>query len=609
MFTFKFKDADRFIYPGQELRPRRRRTKASDMMIDGTVRQAVETGRTRMMVAASLFAIAYLVIAGRLFDLMVLKSADATVPVSQSASMPLETGRADIVDRNGMVLATNLPTVNVYADSKKILDADEATRKLLHVLPTLDATDVREKLTSGRRFIYLDRNLTPRQQAAINAEGIPGIYFEKSERRVYPHGPIVSHVLGATDPDNGGIAGVERNFDKRLRENPAPLKLSIDLRVQAAVRANLLEAMAKFSAKGAAGLVMDARDGEILAMVSLPDYDPATYGEAPADAQFNRATLGVYEMGSTFKLFNTAMALDSGMIQVTDSFDTSKPLRIARFTIHDDHVYHRPQNVAEILVHSSNIGSARMAIEMGKERQRAFLTKLGLLNAPDLEIPEIGSPLYPSVWRDSSLMTISFGHGIAVTAVNLADGVAALVNGGTLYKPTLLAVNGPETEKGPVATDDYPRRVISENTSLAMRQLMRLVVTDGTAKKADIPGYLIGGKTGTAEKVAATGGYAAHKLRTTFAGAFPMDNPRYVLVTILDEPQGLKSTFGWATSGWNATPTSGTIIADIAPLLGVFPRLNAMEPLAPLTLPAPTNGPTGLGQNAAWLVGDEHASR
>jgi cell division protein FtsI (penicillin-binding protein 3) len=618
---FKFSDKETFIYPGQELRPRNRiRHRSSDVMIDGAVREAVETGRTRMMVTAALFAMAYLVIAGRLFDLMVLKSTDSRPPVSQSASVPLDTGRADIVDRNGMVLATNLPTVNLYADSAKIgyragelqANAEEAADRLVQILPELNRADLVEKLTSGRRFIYLRRNLTPRQQAAINAAGIPGVYFENSERRVYPQGTLAAHILGATDPDNRGIAGLERTFDQRLKEDSTPVQLSVDLRVQAALRDTLAEAMEKFSAVGAAGVVMDVRTGQIVAMVSLPDYDPADFGNAPKDAQFNRATLGVYEMGSTFKLFNTAMALDSGLVRVTDMYDTSKPLRIARFTINDDHPIRRPQNVAEILVHSSNIGSARMAMTLGPERQKEFLGRLGMLDEAPIELPEKSRPLYPAQWRDISTMTISYGHGIAVTTVNLASGVSALVNGGILHKPTLLLDRQPASAESVAAQEatpettaaaSYPRRVISESTSVAMRQLMRLVVTDGTAKKADVPGYLIGGKTGTAEKVSARGGYDEHSLRTTFAAAFPMDAPRYVVLTVLDEPKGIKSTYGFAASGWNAAPVTGQVVSKIAPLLGVFPRLDAMQPLAPMALAPTVNDAQGLGQNAAWLVG------
>jgi cell division protein FtsI (penicillin-binding protein 3) len=624
MFSFKFSDKDAFVYPGQELRSRRRsRQRSADVMIDGALREAVELGRTRITVAAALFAIAYLVIAGRLFDLMVLKSTDSRPPVSQSASVPLDTARADIVDRNGMVLATNLPTVNLYADSIKVVyregqqqaNAEEAADKLVRILPELDRADLIEKLTSGRRFIYLRRNLSPRQQAAINAEGIPGIYFEDAERRVYPQGTLAAHVLGATDPDNRGIAGLERAYEQRLKEDNTPVRLSIDLRVQAVLHQTLSASMEKFSAVGAAGVVMDARNGQIIALVSLPDYDPADFGNAPEDAQFNRATLGVYEMGSTFKLFNTAMALDSGLIRITDLYDTSKPLRIARFTINDDHPIGRAQNVAEILVHSSNIGSARIAMAMGAERQKEFLGRMGMLQEATIELPENGRPLYPSQWRDLSTMTISFGHGIAVTSVNLASGVAALVNGGIMHKATLLLDDQPTSTNGnaeaapETAASAYPHRVIDESTSVAMRQLMRLVVTDGTAKKADVPGYLIGGKTGTAEKVSAHGGYDAHSLRTTFAGAFPMDDPRYVVLTVLDEPKGIKSTYGFAASGWNAAPVTGEVVSRIAPLLGIFPRLDSMQPLAPMALAPTVNGGKGLGQNAAWLVGGGNGAR
>lgn len=554
-----------FLYPGEEIRPKRRRGRGGPhVLLEGAAKRAVETGRIRMLVTGGLFALAFSAIGVRLFDLMVLKHLDTTAEARTTATA-FHTQRADIVDRNGVLLATNLPTVNLYADSIKVPNPQEAADKLLSVLPHLDRADVVAKLSSGKRFVYLERNLTPRLQAAVNAEGIPGIYFEKSERRAYLHGPLVSHVLGATDPDNNGIAGVERTFDKELKENTVPLQLSIDLRVQYAMRDTLLNAMGEFKAKAAAGLVMDARTGEIVSMVSLPDYDPEKFGDADDDARFNRATLGVYEMGSTFKLFNTAMALESGRIHLNDSYDTVKPVRIARFTIRDSHPEDRWLNVAEILVHSSNIGSARMAQQLGTEAQRTFLGQLGLLTPARLELPEVGAPLYPQPWREINTMTISFGHGIAVTSVQLASAVAAVVNGGDLYPPTLLA-GGPAGDA---------KTVLSPETSAAMRRLMRMVVTDGTAKKADAPGYMVGGKTGTAEKVSASGGYDTDSLRTTFAAAFPMDDPRYVVLTVLDEPKGLKSTYGFATAGWNAAPTAGKLISAIGPLLGVQPRFDA----------------------------------
>lgn len=553
----------RFLYPGQEIRPTRAVASNPDLLIEGQVKRAIETGRTRMLVTACMFAVAFTTVAVRLVDIMVLKSQDRTVATKQVAQTARagSMGRGDIVDRNGVILATNLPTMNLYADSARMVDAGEAADKIQMVLPHLTRADVYAKLTSGKRFIYIDRNLTPRQQAAINAEGVPGLYFERSERRAYMQGPLVAHVIGTTDPDNNGIAGIESSFDERLKTDPSPLRLTLDIRVQYAVRAELLAAIDHFKAKAATGIVLDAKTAEVIAMVSLPDYDPEDFGRTDADTRFNRATLGVYEMGSTFKLFNTAVALDSGQIHLTDTYDTTKPLKISRFTISDSHPEKHWLTVSEILVKSSNIGSARMAMIMGADRQRKMLDSLGLLTRTSLEVPELADPLFPAQWRDVSTMTISFGHGIAVTPVHLVQAVAAIVNGGVLRQATLIA-----------GTERDGTQVIKPETSAWMRKLMRMVVTDGTARKAEVEGYMVGGKTGTAEKVSSSGGYAQNKLRNVFASAFPMDDPRYVVLVVLDEPQPLKSTYGFATSGWNAAPTGGAVIDAIAPLLGVEPR-------------------------------------
>lgn len=557
-----FRRKSQFVYPGEELRPVRASGRTvQPQVLDGAARRALETGRTRMLVTAGLFALAFVSISVRLIDVMVLGSDHRAATVHRPAATAPHTERADIIDRNGVVLATNLPAMNLYADARRVLDPIDATSRLIAVLPGLKKAEVLERLSSGRPFVYLARNLTPRQQQAVNDAGIPGVYFEDSEYRATLHGPLASHILGATDLDNNGIAGVELAFDEALKQRSGPLRLTLDIRVQHAVRKAMLDSMAHFKAKAGTAVVLDANTSEILSLVSLPDYDPERFGEASEDSRFNRATLGVYEMGSTFKVFNTAMALETGKIRLQDTYDATKPLRIARFSIRDSHPENRWLTVSEILVHSSNIGSARMAMDVGPEGQRAFLGSLGLLGPIATGLPESGSPLYPDRWRDVSTMTIAFGHGIAVTPVHLATATAAIVNGGVLRRATLLH-DHIETEG---------TRVIRPETSDVIRRLMRLVVQDGTAKKADVVGYQVGGKTGTAEK-AAGGGYDRKKLRTSFISAFPMNDPRYVVLVVLDEPQGLKETFNFATAGWNAAPTTGRVIEAIAPLLGVFPN-------------------------------------
>ncbi len=559
-----------FLYPGEEVKPRRK----LKVHLQGTAARALETGRMRLIVTASLFGLAFASIGARLVDLMVL-DVDRTAPIVVQQDAPRSFDRANIVDRNGVVLAANVPTVNLYADSKMIIDAREAADKLTATLPDLVYDDVLKRLSSGQRFIYLSRNLTPTEQLAVNNLGIPGVYFEDSESRVYPQGALFSHVLGNTDPDNHGIAGVERTFDELLSSQTDSLALSLDARVQHAVRQGLADGIKKFHAAAGAAVVMDANTGEILALTSLPDYDPKFMGQASTDARFNRATLGLYEMGSTFKLFTAAAALETGTSHLDTFYDAREPISIGRFTINDFRGQKRWLTVPEVLIHSSNIGAAKMAKDFGANVQQEFLSRLGLMSPLRLELPEVGTPHYPSVWRESNLMNIAFGYGISVTPVHVASAVGALVNGGHLYPPTLVKRTAPTPPDG--------RRVISEETSAQMRALMRLVVLEG-ASKADAKGYFVGGKTGSAEKVSAQGGYARSARRTSFVAAFPIDRPRYVVMVLLDEPQGLPETYNFTTAGWNAAPTAANVISSVAPLLGVYPMGHSddFEPLTAL---------------------------
>jgi len=561
-----------FLYPGAEIRDLggRQTRHAARVALDSQAKAAIDVGRTRLAITAGVFLIAFLVISARLVDLMgpshgrVAYSPRTVAPVAQAV-----VHRGDILDRNGVVLATNLPTVNLYADASKVQNPDDTAARLVSVLPDLPFEAVRQKLASGRRFVYLRRNLTPREQALVNRLGLPGLEFEDAERRVFPQGRLAAHVLGATDVDNRGIAGIERAFDDRLGNDNRPLQLSIDVRVQHAVRQVLAQAVDRFSAMAGAAMVMDVHTGELLALVSLPDYEPEQFGTAPPEARFNRGTLGVYEMGSTFKLLNTAMGLEVGGLHVTDGFDASHPLRMAGYQIKDYHSEGRWLSIPEILVHSSNIGSAKLALQVGGAHQKAFLERMGMLSPVSIELPEAGEPLYPETWRPINTVTISYGHGIAVTPLHLATATTALVNGGILRAPTLLRRDPGAVPEG--------RRVISPETSANMRHMMRLVVEEGTGGKADVPGYLVGGKTGTAEK-AAGGGYRHKALLPSFVAAFPMDDPRYVVLAMLDEPKGIPETHGFAAAGWNAAPTVGAIVARVAPLLGVAPRPVVEDP-------------------------------
>ena len=551
------------------LRPRVTHTdtaRAARIFLEGTRTQALETGRTRLLVAGAVFALAFLTIGWRLIDISLPTQGFETRIAATPATPQLETGRADILDRNGMVLATSLPTASLYANPHLVRSPEDAAARLVRALPELSATEVLAKLTTDRSFIWLKRHLTPRQHYAVNRLGIPGLYFQREQRRFYPHGRLTAHDIGFTDVDDRGLAGVEQSFDEVLRGSAEPLVLSLDLRVQHVLARELSAAMQTFDAIGAAGIVMDAVSGEVLSMVSLPDFDPNRPATASPEARFNRASLGVYEMGSVFKIFTTAMALDEGVVSLDDGYDTSKPIRIARFTINDFHPKNRWLSVPEIFIYSSNIGAARMAMDAGTAVQRAFLTRLGLTRRPSIELTEVGRPMVPSPWREINTLTISYGHGLAVSPVHMASAVAAVVNGGELKPATLIKPKSGVPAQG--------RRIMSRDTSLKMRQLMRLVVRHGTGRKAEARGYLVGGKTGTADKLI-DGRYARDARIASFVGAFPMNDPRYVVFAMLDEPKGNESTHGYATGGWIAAPVVRRVVERIGPLLGVAPATDA----------------------------------
>lgn len=523
----------------------------------------IRVGRARLTVAALGFAVCFAAIAGRLVHLTLLKGGAEPPLAAATVAGPPPVERANIVDRNGVLLATNLTTYSLYADARVVLDPDAAAAKLVRVLPELSHAELLGKLRSGRAFVWLKRNLTPRQQSEINALGIPGVAFLEEQRRIYPQGALAAHVLGFTDVDGNGIAGVEKFFDEELRDRARrgeELRLSIDVRVQHALRDELMAAMSRFNAEGAGGVVLDVHTGEVAALVSLPDFDPNHAGGAGPLDRFNRVTLGVYELGSVFKIFTTAMALDSGKVTLTDGYDATNPIKVSRYTIRDDHPKRRWLSVPEIFMYSSNIGAAKMALDVGVPGQQAFLARLGLLRRPTIELPEVGAPLAPEPWREINAMTVAFGHGLAVSPLQMATAVAAVTNGGVLRPATLVKREGPAPGE----------RVLSPRTSDAMRRLLRLVVAEGTGKKAEAEGYLVGGKTGTAEK--ATGrGYNRRALLSSFVAAFPMNAPRYVVYVVLDQPTGTRETHGFATAGWTAAPTAGRVVSRIAPLLGVPP--------------------------------------
>jgi cell division protein FtsI (penicillin-binding protein 3) len=528
--------------------------------LDGERKRVLETGYLRLLFGGGLFLVAFLAISLRLLEVGVWNGGER-----ESAQLPtpdLEVARADILDRNGVLLATSLATASLYADPQQIVDPAGTAAKLVEILPDLSAAELTAKLSAKSRFVWIKRDLTPRQQYAVNRLGIPALAFQREERRVYPQSSLTAHVVGYTDVDNKGLAGIEQSFDDVLKSGQ-PVQLSLDLRVQHILHDELQRAITDFSAVGGAGMVLDANTGEILAMVSLPDFDPVNAGTATPDQRFNRATLGVYEMGSTFKIFNTAAALDSGVIGLNDSVDASHPLRVAGFTISDFHPENRPLTVSEVIMYSSNIGSALIAQRIGTERQRKFMDSIGMLRRASIEIPEAGAPMYPADWRPINTMTIAYGHGIAVSALHLVTGVAAMVNGGLMRPATLIHRSLDQVTDG--------QRVIKAETSAEIRQLLRLVVEKGTGKKADVPGYFVGGKTGTADKLGSHG-YVANARMASFVGVFPINAPRYVVLAMVDDPKPNASSYGYATGGWVAAPAVGRVIQRMAPLLGIPPQ-------------------------------------
>jgi len=566
-------------------------------------RAQLEKSRARLVIAASGFALLFgavglkLTFATMLDPVQPRPRPQLTVPRAEGSGM-----RASITDRNGEILAVSLPVTELYANPLEISDPAAAADRLRKILPQLDRDDLVERLTQRLvpgtdrplQFAYIARNVTPRQQQAVNDLGIPGFHFRQAERRFYPQGRVAAHVLGQVDIDGKGIAGVERSFDQQLKTAAQPLRLSIDVRVQVALRESVNQAMQDFNGVGAAGVVLDANTAEVLAMVSLPDYDASDPGgvsrkraaseskqgllhfvanraAAPRrarpdfDAHANRATMGLYEPGSTFKLLTAAMALDAGTANLWSVFDAAHPIKYGRFTIEDYRGKRRALTLPEVLAYSSNLGAARMAMGVGIHRHREFMGRMGLLDRLKIELPEVQRPMAPSAqnWRDINTMTIAFGHGISVSPLHVATSVAAITNGGILRQPTILAHRDGTPREG--------TRVVSERTSDSMRKLMRLVVTNGSGRQAEVEGYFVGGKTGTAEKNGRFG-YLKDKRVAAFIGAFPMNAPRYVVYVMIDEPKPNAKSHGTATAGWVAAPAAGAVIRRIAPVLGMIPE-------------------------------------
>ena len=538
-----------------------------------------QRAETRLVLLGMVFILAFTTVAGR----MALLS--ASVPVEPRAGIggePILAQRAEIVDRNGAVLATNIVTNSLYAHPTEMIDPRAAAEGLAEIFPDLDAERLHARFTDGRRFLWVKRTVSPEQRQRVHDLGEPGLLFGPREARLYPNGPLAAHILGGASFGREGVhaaevigtAGVERVFDERLRD-PArvrePLRLSINLGAQIALEEVLEAGMKRMHAKGAFGILMEASTGQIRAMASLPDFDPnrrpglPTTGD-PADSPlFNRAAQGRYELGSTMKLFPVALALETGLVAPQTMIDTTGPMRWGRFTIRDFRNYGPRLTVEDVMVKSSNIGTARIAIEQGAKAQQDFLKRIGFFDPVPVELVEAGrtAPLLPERWSDLSTMTISYGHGIALTPLHLATGYATMVNGGYRVTPSIVASE---------ARPGEGERVISERTSRQLRDMLRQTVKRGTASFADVAGYEVGGKTGTADKPLPTGGYARDKVIATFVAAFPSSDPKYVLLIGLDEAENREHARPLRTAGWTAVPVAGEAIRRIAPVMGLRPH-------------------------------------
>ena len=535
----------------------------------------------RLLVLAAFFVLAFASIGLRMGA---MASTDPTEPETGSnTGAQIFNQRADIVDRNGRILATNLATYSLYAQPQQMIDPVHDARALKKIFPDLDEARLQRDFTGKRTFVWIKKQMSPAQMQAVHDIGDPGLLFGPREMRIYPNGHLASHILGGArfgregvdSAEVVGVAGIEKVYDKWLR-NPAnggkPLRLSLDLTVEAATREVLQAGMDMLHAKGAAAVLMNAKTGEIVSMVSLPDFDPnerpapLTHGKPGDSPLFNRAVQGVYELGSVFKVFTIAQALNDGLVTPETEIDT-KPFTWAGFRIHDFHNYGAKLSATDVIVESSNIGAAHIAQLIGPEKQKAFLGKLGLLKPTPVQLVEAegARPLLPKRWSDLSAMTIAYGHGLAVSPLHLATAYASVLNGGRRVYPTLLKTDHPKL--GP--------RVVSEKTSAEVRAILRQVVLRGTASLAKHTDYDVGGKTGTADKPDPEGGYYHHKVISTFASVFPVDDPKYVLVVTLDEPTESVGGKAKRTAGWTAVPVAAEIIRRDAPLLGLRPDVEA----------------------------------
>ncbi len=549
----------------------------------------------RLFVLGAFFLCAFTVVGARMG---MLASTDPVEPRAHAPGAVISASRADIVDRNGNILATNFDTHALYAQPKHMVDPVQAAKGLVKVFPDLDEERLIKDFTGKRKFLWIKKKISPEQKQAVHDIGDPGLLFAPRDMRLYPNGSLAAHVLGGASYGKEGVhaaevigvAGVEKYFDDYLRD-PAngakPLKLSLDLTVQAAAERILWGGMKLMNAKGATSVLMDVKTGEVISVVSLPTFDPndrprpPTEGDASDSPLFNRSVQGVYELGSVFKIFTATQAIELGLVNVNTVINTAGPMKVGGFKIGEfQNKNYGPLSVSDIIVKSSNRGTGRMALQIGVQRQKEFLKKLGFFEATPFEIVEAagGKPLLPKRWTDLSAVTISYGHGLSTSPMHLAAGYAAIANGGYKVTPTLIKQDRPT--QGP--------RIMSERAARDGRNMLRKVVSDGTASFARVPGYFVGGKTGTADKPKPRGGYYKKKTLATFASIFPAHDPKYVLIVTLDEPSENSGKKPRRTAGWTAVPVAAEMIRRVAPLLGIRPTVEPVNP-AMVTLTSSNN--------------------
>lgn len=526
---------------------------------------AVSEGRIRIMIGVAFFAAAMALAVLRLANVSLFTEVADRFKFAQHEAP----SRANLVDRNGELMATTLPTYALYARPRYIWGVEKTADALTEALPELDYEVVVERLSKKGDQILIKRGLTPKERQAVFAQGVGGLIFQVEPQRVYPRGQLASHILGFTDPDMIGLAGAERAFHERLSADNAPdLALSVDLRVQQVLTEELQKGLEHFKADTNAGIVLNIKTGEIVAMASLPNYDPNVPGNFSPQSRYSHASVSTYELGSVFKPITMAMALEDKITDLNETFPVQNPLKVRDKFIRDDHPSPVPMAMPKILAKSSNRGTALIAMRAGGDRQQEFLKSLGLMDRVPFELKESAHPQVQREWQDITTVTVSYGHGISVTPLALTVAMGAILNDGMYVTPTILKrdpANRPEI-----------RRVVSKETSETVRDLMRYTTTNGTGRNARVKGYGVMGKTGTADKPSGDG-YDERRLVSSFISAFPYEDPTYAVFITYDEPKGLKSTYGYATAGWNAAPTVGKVIERIAPMLGVPQRL---EPVA-----------------------------